>query len=70
VVVMMAVNWMHVQWVQMRMSVVMIQVCVKVRVMVSTLFIHLEGYVRHFDANVAETRRCWTTMDANEFLRT
>jgi hypothetical protein len=54
VVVMMAMNRMHVQWMQMWMSVVVIQVRVEVRVMVPTLVFHFEAYIRDFHANISE----------------
>ena len=67
---MMAVNRMHVQWMQMWMSVVVIQVRVEVRVMVPTLVFHFDAYIRDFHADISEAWRCWAMMDANEFLDT
>jgi hypothetical protein len=70
VMMMMAMNGMHMQRVQMRMSVVVVQVRVEMRVMVTTLLIYFEAYAGHSYADVAETWRCWTMVDANEILHT
>lgn len=62
------VDRVHVQWVQMRVSVVMFQMRVEMDVI--EFLVYLYVYTGHFDTYVGEPGGCWVMVYADDVLDT